>query len=252
MEATEAEVEARRGQADEATSLLDDAMQAGRHHNQVLKDWHAAEHAETADGKAAAAARDATEGDLVAAFKIFDTDGNGTLTADELKAILQRPSPGSTPMSDADISYLIECFDGSVAGSKKDGLLDVNEFIKALAEDAKVRDATASNDTILTAQYQRRFDENREAITELFKSIDTDSSGYIDVGELEPVATLLHGEVFVKEDYLAWYDLNGKGDGKFDLKEFGWYVADCAGCEADKMEEWVSKMRDSIAAVKGA
>lgn len=222
IDATEAEVEARKDGANEATSLLDEAMQAAHHHNAVMKDWHATEHAQTAEGKAATAAREATERDLVEAFKIFDADANGTLTADELKAILQRPSPGSTPMSDADIAYLIECFDGSVAGSKKDGMLDVNEFIKALTEDTKVRDATASNDTILTAQYQRRFDENVEAITVLFKAIDTDNSGYIDVAELEPVATLLHGEVFIKDDYLAWYDLNGKGDGKFDLKEFGW------------------------------
>ena len=32
----------------------------------------------------------------------------------------------------------------------------------------------------------------------------------------------------------------------------GRYVADCANCEAHKMEEWIEKMRESIATVKNA
>ena len=219
---TEAEVEARKEEATEATSLLDETLEAGRFHTQVMADWRAAEQKMTPAGQALAAARASRQQDLIAAFKVFDRDNNGKLTFDELRAILLRAVPGSAPMSEHDIIWLIERFDGSVEGSEKDGMLDVHEFVKALTEDEGVQDAVTTNEEVVTAQYQRRFDENRAAITSLFKAIDTNGSGYVEVGELEPVATLLHGEAFVKEDYLAWYDTNGKGDGKFDIKEFGW------------------------------
>ena len=249
MEPTEAELAARRGEANEASSLLDETIEAARHHKQIMADWRAAEHRATPEGRAAAASQAAKRRDLLAAFRVFDADGSGKLSFAELQAILQRSVPGNAPMSDADIRALIERFDGSVAGSERDGMLDVAEFVQALTSDAAVEATITSNDRVLLAQYQRRFDENEAAIVSLFEALDADGSGYIDVGELEPVATLLHGEAFVKEDYLRWYDTNGKGDGRFDLKEFGWYVADCADCQADQMAEWIQRMRESIATV---
>ena len=248
---TQEEVEERKGAATAANSLLEETMMAEHHHKQVMADWHASEQSASAEGIALAAERAARQKDLYAAFKVFDADNSGKLTFGELKAILQRNVPGNTPMSDADIRGLIERVDGSLPGSEKDGMLDVREFVKAMTEDEDAQEVVTGNDKVVSAQYQRRFDENKDAIKELFKALDTDGSGHVDVHELEPVATLLHGEAFVKEDYLSWYDSNGKGDGKFDLKEFGWYVADCANCEADKMEEWIAKMKEAIVAVKG-
>ena len=44
------------------------------------------------------------------AFRVFDKDGSGALSADELKAIFKRPGGGS-PLSDADIAEIIAMFD---------------------------------------------------------------------------------------------------------------------------------------------
>lgn len=67
-----------------------------------------------------------TKDALVAAFKAFDADGNGTLSASELVAVLTRP--GGAAMSFADAEELIKTVD--VNG---DGELDVEEFCTLMA-----------------------------------------------------------------------------------------------------------------------
>ena len=64
---------ARKIEAQETSSVLDETLTAARMHNQVMKDFHAEEHKYTKDGIAMEAARVAREKDLYAAFKIFDT-----------------------------------------------------------------------------------------------------------------------------------------------------------------------------------
>ena len=60
---------------------------------------------------------------LANAFNTFDTDGSGTLSKDEIKAILTRPGTGST-MSDEDAEAFIGMFD-----SNGDGVLNLQEFL---------------------------------------------------------------------------------------------------------------------------
>ena len=61
------------------------------------------------------------------AFKVFDTDGNGTLSPAELKRILTRPVYGQpSKMSEADVDALIERYDAN-----GDGELSVDEFSNA-------------------------------------------------------------------------------------------------------------------------
>ena len=43
---------------------------------------------------------------IVAAFNLFDTDGDGSLSADELRQVLTRPG-GGQPMSDDEVQALI-------------------------------------------------------------------------------------------------------------------------------------------------
>jgi len=59
---------------------------------------------------------------LRASFAIFDIDGDGFLSVDELKAVLMRPNTGST-LSEADVEELVREFD--VNG---DGVLEFDEF----------------------------------------------------------------------------------------------------------------------------
>ena len=74
---------------------------------------------------------------IAAAFRVFDTDGNGTISADELKAILTRPVRGQPPtLTAAQVDELITKHDAN-----SDGVLSLDEFARAwavVAERAKV------------------------------------------------------------------------------------------------------------------
>ena len=70
-----------------------------------------------------------TPSQLKAAFTIFDTDGSGTLSADELKAILTRSVRGGAPLLSSErVDGLIAEFD-----TNGDGVLSLDEFVKAWA-----------------------------------------------------------------------------------------------------------------------
>ena len=70
-----------------------------------------------------------TRSQLEAAFALFDTDGSGTLSADELKAILTRPIGGRPPsFSSEQVDSIIKRFD-----TNGDGVLSLNEFVKTYA-----------------------------------------------------------------------------------------------------------------------
>ena len=70
-----------------------------------------------------------TPSQLKAAFAVFDTDGSGTLSADELKAILSRPVRGGAPLFTAEqVDGLIKEFD-----TNGDGVLSLDEFVQAWA-----------------------------------------------------------------------------------------------------------------------
>ncbi|RWS26082.1 hypothetical protein B4U80_08294 [Leptotrombidium deliense] len=67
---------------------------------------------------------DDVEGDLRAAFSVFDKDGNGYITRDELRAALKMM--GET-LSESDIDFLLKETD-----SDKDGRINYQEFIRVL------------------------------------------------------------------------------------------------------------------------
>mmetsp|Transcript_12639 Transcript_12639/g.28814 ORF Transcript_12639/g.28814 Transcript_12639/m.28814 type:complete len:285 (-) Transcript_12639:246-1100(-) len=62
---------------------------------------------------------------LKASFALFDADGNGFLSPDELKAILTR---GPSPLTDAQVDALIKRFDAN-----HDGMLSIEEFARAFS-----------------------------------------------------------------------------------------------------------------------
>ena len=80
--------------------------------------------AEAAEEKAANDARIAS---LKKSFAVFDTDGSGSLDAEEVVEILTRMTPGGTALTKADAEEFIKEFDRD-----GDGCLDVNEFICAM------------------------------------------------------------------------------------------------------------------------
>ena len=62
-----------------------------------------------------------TEAEMRAAFRQFDADGSGSLSAEELKNILTRPGGGS-PMTLAQCTEIIKSFDAN-----GDGVLQLDE-----------------------------------------------------------------------------------------------------------------------------
>ena len=73
-----------------------------------------------------------TKQDIEKAFAVFDTDGNGTLSADELKRILTMPVNGKPgALTGPDVDKLIRRFDAN-----GDGVLSIDEFAKAFEGNA--------------------------------------------------------------------------------------------------------------------
>ena len=75
---------------------------------------------------------------LEKAFKLFDEDNSGFITADELLKIFKWPTSGGTEMSMKDAKEWIDRYDGQ-NGEKKDGMLSIKELAVALADDAARR-----------------------------------------------------------------------------------------------------------------
>ncbi|CAL8110427.1 unnamed protein product [Orchesella dallaii] len=75
-------------------------------------------------GSSVAAIPDDASKDLMAAFRVFDKDGNGFITRDELKEAMEMIGE---PVTDEDIDNMI-----TMADLNKDGKIDYEEFSKLL------------------------------------------------------------------------------------------------------------------------
>ena len=64
-----------------------------------------------------------------AAFALYDINGDGQLSLNELKAIMCRPAQGRTPRTEAEVDELVRQFDAD-----GDGMLSVEEIAKAWGE----------------------------------------------------------------------------------------------------------------------
>ena len=65
-----------------------------------------------------------------AAFALYDTNGDGQLSPDELKAIMCRPAANGTPRTEAEVDEIVRQFDAD-----GDGMLSMEEIAKAWADD---------------------------------------------------------------------------------------------------------------------
>ena len=70
-----------------------------------------------------------SQADIRAAFALYDTNGDGLLSPDELKAIMCRRVPGGTVRTEAQVDEIVRQFD-----TDGDGMLSMEEISKAWAE----------------------------------------------------------------------------------------------------------------------
>jgi Ca2+-binding EF-hand superfamily protein len=63
--------------------------------------------------------------EIRAAMALYDTNGDGQLSPDELKAIMCRPIPGGTLRTEGEVDSLVRSFD-----KNGDGMLSMEEHLR--------------------------------------------------------------------------------------------------------------------------
>ncbi|XP_033736474.1 neo-calmodulin-like [Pecten maximus] len=127
------------------------------------------------------------------AFSLFDKDGDGTITTEELGTVMR--SLGQSP-NEQDLQDMINEVD--VDGN---GIIDFTEFLAMMAKKMNATDST-------------------EEIREAFKVFDKDGNGQISAAELRHVMTNLGEKLSDDEvdEMIREADLDG--DGQINYEEF--------------------------------
>jgi len=124
------------------------------------------------------------------AFSLFDKDGDGNITSQELGTVMR--SLGQNP-TEAEISEIIKTLEGDT--------INFDEFVKIMV--VKMKDT-----------------ESEEEIKEAFKVFDKDGTGVISAAELRHVMTNLGEKLTDTEvdDLIKEADVDG--DGQINYEEF--------------------------------
>ncbi|KAK4629180.1 Calmodulin [Fulvia fulva] len=127
------------------------------------------------------------------AFALFDKNGDGEITAEELGAVMR--SLGQNP-SDSELKDMINEVDVDQTGS-----VDFSEFLQMMA--LKLKDT-----------------DEEQALYEAFRVFDKDGSGTISAEELKAVMKTLGEDLSDKELDEMLKEADTDGDGTIDYKEF--------------------------------
>ncbi|KAI6040790.1 calmodulin-like protein [Pisolithus marmoratus] len=134
------------------------------------------------------------------AFSLFDQDGDGRITKDELGTLMR--SLGQNP-TEAELQNMIGAIDADA-----DGTIDFQEFLTMM-------------------ELMTRDTDGEKEMREAFNVFDVDGNGYVSAAELQQVMTRL-GERLTRadvEEMIREADTNG--DGEISLEEFirvGYYL----------------------------
>ena len=127
------------------------------------------------------------------AFLLFDQDGNGNITADELGTVMR--SLGHDP-TDAELTDMINDVD-----TDGNGTIDLAEFIAMMARKLKE-------------------DDTEKEFMEAFHVFDKDGDGLISAAELRLVLASLGEESTEEEAEEMIREADTNGDGFVDYQEF--------------------------------
>ena len=127
------------------------------------------------------------------AFKQYDTDGGGSIDAQELRALMA--SLGQTP-SDEELKKMIDAADAD-----GNGTVDFAEFAALMA-------------------HKMHEEKSDQTIKKAFEVFDADKSGFIDSNELRRILANL-GEAVTSQQVSAMISkVDENGDGNIDYEEF--------------------------------
>lgn len=127
------------------------------------------------------------------AFSLFDKDGDGVITANELGVVLR--SLGHSP-SDAEVADIINEVDADDSGT-----VDFDEFL------------------IMMAHRMTIVDHDSEA-REAFKVFDRNGDGYISKNELREVLMSIGDKISEEDANVMIKDVDADGNGMIDFTEF--------------------------------
>ena len=128
--------------------------------------------------------------DLKETFKMFDKDGGGTISADELQSVMKRLG---TDVSKGDVTKLIKLVDVNT-----DGEIDFDEFLTMM----------------------KKMPDNEKELQDAFKVFDADGSGSTSKSELNKIMTKF-GQTLSAAELDAVFNLvDTDGSGDITFEEF--------------------------------
>ncbi|CAM6035712.1 unnamed protein product [Sphagnum compactum] len=132
-------------------------------------------------------------GEFKEAFSLFDKDGDGSITTQELGTVMR--SLGQNP-TEAELKDMIHEVDAD-----GDGTIDFSEFLDLMAR--KMKDA-----------------DSDEELKEAFKVFDKDQNGFISAAELRHVMINLGEKLTDEEVNEMIREADADGDGQVNYEEF--------------------------------
>jgi len=170
------------------------------------------------------------------AFAIFDVDGSGSISADELVKILTRDTPAGKPLTKKDAQEIINDFDRRGAGE-----LNLEDFCACWAIIGGGSSVSALENHSL---YHKAIEAPgvKKEISRIFKKMDVSGDGSLELDELQEIIAFFQGGEFDADEFFGYWDVQGADESHvgamhdsdhksndIDEREFGWYLADYAG-----------------------
>ncbi|VDO07308.1 unnamed protein product [Rodentolepis nana] len=131
--------------------------------------------------------------DFREAFNLFDKDGDGSITIEELRSVMR--SLGLSP-TEAELEDIIN--EGDIDGNRT---IDFSEFLTLMAKNMKE-------------------DDEEEEIRTAFEIFDKDGNGSISADELRHVMKSLDGNLTETEIASIIKEADSDGDGQISFEEF--------------------------------
>jgi len=146
-------------------------------------------------------------------FELFDEDHEGSIDSDELRAILVKFADDADE-SAGHIDEIVAMLDADGSGEVSfDEFYDFGKKLERYMYEARGgADGTASDDD--------DDDPRRRLAREVFRMIDKDDDGAIDIQELHAVITNVGMEISLHVVYNLVADIDEDGNGALDFREF--------------------------------
>lgn len=143
------------------------------------------------------------------AFKLYDRDGDGGITASEFGSILKSLNVATHPK---EIESIVASVD-----SNKDGSIDFDEFVVAMTKHMPGQPRQRQCRRGSSARVS--FHEDDELL-QCFQAFDKNNDGYISQKELEEVMSRLGENLTPQEIVDMMTEADTNKDGQIDFKEF--------------------------------